>query len=575
MSANQVRDGDRRSSPPSKRGWAALFSAPEFYRERQSGVATSAFERVFEPIVLVLAITLFSLGVVQFGQSLAPRWPTTGLVPLCAAAAATAYYYSGRLERATIFWREWIVLLTPFLLVVRFLPYLTSPGYDLGADLQSWTSHPLTFFDIGFAFAALLVVGAWTTAFFSAQDLADIRVQRGEAPDLPARTIIERAWESDRIRAIDHTGPYRRLIARFLQGGLALILMAALTAANVQQVVTIESAMALLAVQHASSALALVNVLAYWVAVLLLMVEAQYVRTRTIWTLDRVPMSPGIAGRWAGAGVALVALGLVAAVLAPTEGLLGIGEMVTFGLALLFSLGSFVMAIFYVLFWLVTLPLRWLLGSAEGGAAPAPVFQPPAIPEQAGGGGSIFDLIKSALFWVVFAGFVLYALVVLWRQGTLHRVVPGIGRLGAVVSRLLALLWRWISGVARFAFRGASAIVQLVRPAVGASVGRVRTEWLRELLPSGDPRRVVIATYMLIAARASQRGIGRPPGETASEYRVRLRAAVPEAAGEVDQLTDAFLRARYGPRPVGAEEVGLVRRCWRRIREGLGSTPRR
>jgi hypothetical protein len=571
MSANQVRDGARRSSPPSKRGLAALFAAPEFYRERRRDTAASAFEQLFEPVVLLLAITLFTIGVVQFGLAMAPNWAAEGLVPLCTAAALVAYYYSLRLERATVFWREWLVLLLPFVLVVRFLPYATHPGWDLGADVQLWMAQPLSFLELGFVFSALLLIGAWTTAFFSAQDLADIRVQRGEVPELPARTIIERAWESDRVRGIDHTTPYRRLIGRFIQGGIVLIVLAAMTAANVRQIVTIENVVQLLSVQHPSSALALLDVLAYWVAVLLLMVEAHYVRTRTLWTLDRVPISPGLAARWAGAGVALVLLGLLAAVLAPTEGLLGIGDMVTYALAFLFAIASYVMAAFYLLFWLITLPLRWLMGGGTEVAAPAPTFAPPPLPPESGG-SSLFDLVKSVLFWAVFAGFVLYTLVVLWRQGTLHRVVPGIGRLGAIVSALVALLWRWLSGLGRLLFRGAVAVAHFMRPAVGASLGRARPGWLRDLLPSGDPRRVVIATYTLIAARAAQRGIGRPPGETASEYRVRLRTALPDAAGEVDQLTDAFLRARYGRAPVGQGEVGLVRRCWRRIREGLRST---
>src|SRR5205085_9136540 len=130
--------------------------------------------------------------------------------------------------------------IVPMLLVARFLPYLVTPGYSLAADVADWLVEPLAFFTLGFAAQALLILGAWTTAFFSAQDLADIRVQRGELPDAPARTIIERAWESDRIRATDHTTPFRRLIGRFLQGGIGLIVIAALTASNVRQLVSLD-----------------------------------------------------------------------------------------------------------------------------------------------------------------------------------------------------------------------------------------------------------------------------------------------------------------------------------------------
>lgn len=569
MSTNQVRDGARRSSPPSRRGWAAVFAAPEFYRERRSDGALGRFERIFEPTVLLLAIALFSLGMVQFGLAVAPGWAAEGLVPVVTLAALVAYTYSSRLERATVFWREWLVLLVPFVLVVRVLPYATH-GWDLTTDVQTWIGQPLAFFDVGFVFSALLLVGAWTTAFFSTQDLCDVRVQRGELPDLPARTIIERAWESDRTRTIDHTTPFRRLIGRFLQGGLVLIVAAALTAANVRQVVSFDAALGLLAVQHPSSALALVDVLAYWVAVLLLMVEAQYVRTRTLWTLDRVPISAGIAGRWATAGISLVVLGLVAALLAPTEGLLGIGEIVHYGLLLVFALAAYAMAAFYLIFWLVTLPLRWLFGDGSESPAPAAVFAPPPTPPVSEG-GSFFDLVKSVLFWAAFAAFVAYALVALWRQGTLHRFIPGLGWLGAAVVRLIGALWAAVRAALGAALRSAAAIAELIRPAVSRGAARGRLGFWRDVLPAGDPRRAVIATYTLIAARAAQRGIVRPGGETASEYRLRLKTAVPGAAPEVDELTETFLRARYAPAPVSAQDVSAARRCWRRIREALRS----
>jgi len=563
----QDRDGAPRASPPGRRGWAALFAAPEFYRERREA-PPSGFEAVFEPVVLLAAIVLFSLGAIQFGLAVAPAWPVDGLLPLCAAAAAVGYFYSRRLARATIFWREWLVLLVPFLVVARFLPYAFAPGYDLGADVQDWLADPLDFVTLGFAAQAVLLVGAWVTAFFSAQDLADVRVQRGELPDAPARTIIERAWESDRIRAIDHTAPYRRLIGRFLGGGVALIVMAALTASNVRQLVTIEAIGALLAVGHPSSALALVDVVAYFVAVLLLMVEAQHLRQRTLWTLDRVQVAPGVATRWATAGIALVVLGLVAALLAPTEGLLGLGEMVGYAFSLFFFVASYLMAAVYLLFWVLLYPLRWLLGGSTDSAPPAaPISPPPAPPPS--GGSSIFDTVKMLLFWAIFAAVVAYSLYALWRQGTLHRVVPGLGRLGDAAAKLLRAFAVWIARLLRLAARGATALVNAVRP-VGARAARgPRPGWLRDLLPSGDPRRVVVATYTLVAARAGQRGVGRPPGETASEYRLRLRAALPEAADEVDALTETFLRARYSARPIGSADVGVVRRAWRRIRDGL------
>src|SRR5438094_923162 len=152
------------------------------------------------------------------------------------------------------------------------------------------------------------------------------------------------------------------------------------------------------------------------------------------------------------------------------------------------------MALVYLLFWLLLYPLRWLLGSGQEASAPPATFQMPPAPP-ASEGSSFCELLKSALFWAVFAGVIVYTLVALWRQGTIHRFVPGIGKLGELATRLVLAIAAWIAGLLRLAARGAAAVVHMVTPAgrgIGGS-GR-RAGWLRDLLGGRDPRHLVIAT---------------------------------------------------------------------------------
>ena len=557
------------SGPPRRGGWARLVAAPEFYAEREVR-GLDWLEALFEPGALVAAVTLFSLGVVQLAQSALPGWHSDGLVPLCTLTALAGYFYSRRLERGQIIWREWLVLLAPLVLVARLLPYLVDPRLNLVADVLAWTADPGSFLEGGFLLRALLLLGAWWTAFVSAQDLYGIRVQRGELPDAPARTVIERAWESDRIRAIDHSGPLRRLAARFLQGGLCLILFAALTASNVRQNLSIEALGELITLRRPPSSLALLNVLAYFVVVLLLIVEAQYVRTRAIWTLDRVPVGQGVATRWAAAGGLLVVAGLSAALLAPTEGLVGLGDALAVLLALLATLAAYVTLGLYMLLWLLLYPLRWLMGGGEEGTPPQMAMPPPPPPVIEGGGGSILELLRSALFWLVLAAALAYSLQALWRQGALARLWPAgarfLSRLGAGVVALLLGLWRLLRGAAR----GAAEVARRFAPRIPGRGALQRARGvLAGALPGRDPRRIVIALYGMMLARAGQAGLERAVGQTATEYRARLREGVPAVAGEVDELTEAFLRARYSRRTIAPEDAGLARRAWEHIRRRL------
>ena len=555
----------RSSSHRRRPGLGHLLAAPEFYRERTTE-PIGFFEAVFEPAVLVIAIALFCQGIVQLGRVIAPHWNVDGLLFMCVLAAVAGYLYSRRLARGTVIWREWLVLLAPMVIASRFVPYLTESDADLVGDLRSWLAEPGSFVEPGWIIRAALIIGAWATAFYSTQDLNQIRLQRGEIPDVPARTLIERAWEGERGRSIDHTWPLQRLASRFLTGGIAMILCAALTATAETQALNVDAVVQLVLLARPSSSAAFANVVAYFVAVLLLLIEAQYVRNRTLWTLDRVQIADTIASRWAATGVLIVAVGLFAALLAPTEGLLAFGDALHFVIGLLFYLASYLIVAAYLVFWLLTFPLR-LLGTPDSPDTPAPPqFAPPAPPPTEDGGAGV---IKSLLFWAIVGGIALYSLWALWRERR-H------GRLGAVlgwIDRLGAAVWRLLGLVASLLGRGARAVGEAARRLVpaGAAAGLARRAraWAIGALPGRDPRRIVLALYALMAARAAERGLERRTGQTALEYGSTLRQGLPDVSGEVDGLTAAFLRARYSRQEIRPEEAGLARRSWARIRGRL------
>jgi hypothetical protein len=351
--------------------------------------------------------------------------------------------------------------------------------------------------------------------------------------------------------------------------GVLLVLLSALTASSVQQLLSFEAAAQLFTLGRPSSSLALVNVVMYFLAVLLLLAEAQYVRNRTLWQLDRVEIAPGIAGRWGRAALLLVAAGVAAALLAPTEGLLGLAEIVRFAAQVLILLASIVTVAIYLIFWILTYPLRWLFGGGEEDTGPTVPVLPPPITPPTPSDGSLFEVIKSLVFWAVAVTVFGYALVALWQQGRLHRLFPGLAPLGAWVVRAIELTGAWLMWLLRGAARGVAEVGRLIaRARLDGQLGP-RRGTLAGLLPGRDPRWVVIAIYGLLVTRAGERGLDRRVGQTALEYRRRLREGVPSVAQDVDDLTDAFVRARYGPRAVSHEDASLARRCWARIRAQL------
>jgi hypothetical protein len=75
--------------------------------------------------------------------------------------------------------------------------------------------------------------------------------------------------------------------------------------------------------------------------------------------------------------------------------------------------------------------------------------------------------------------------------------------------------------------------------------------------------------YLSTVRRASEQGVSREPGKTPLEYVQQLKTNWPEAENDLDDLTEAFIRARYSSQPIRREETNIVKAHWKRIRARL------
>jgi hypothetical protein len=53
------------------------------------------------------------------------------------------------------------------------------------------------------------------------------------------------------------------------------------------------------------------------------------------------------------------------------------------------------------------------------------------------------------------------------------------------------------------------------------------------------------------------------------EFAQDLKENWPDAAVDVETLTDAFLQARYSPQPIESEQVHPIKEHWKRLRARL------
>jgi hypothetical protein len=113
----------------------------------------------------------------------------------------------------------------------------------------------------------------------------------------------------------------------------------------------------------------------------------------------------------------------------------------------------------------------------------------------------------------------------------------------------------------------ALAVLAVSVPLTKKVVRRVRVR------RASEPREVVLAAYRLFEGEAADAGLGRRPGETLWEHRIRLRTRVRFSDGHLDRLTGITGRAAYSTRTVSddlaREAVGAAGVAARDVRRSV------
>jgi hypothetical protein len=88
-----------------------------------------------------------------------------------------------------------------------------------------------------------------------------------------------------------------------------------------------------------------------------------------------------------------------------------------------------------------------------------------------------------------------------------------------------------------------------------------------------SPREQIRYFYLSTVRRAGDRGVNRDSSETPLEYSEELKGSWPEVEQELEELTDAFLKARYSDDPVASADVPEVKDTWKNVRHEIRNRP--
>jgi len=127
---------------------------------------------------------------------------------------------------------------------------------------------------------------------------------------------------------------------------------------------------------------------------------------------------------------------------------------------------------------------------------------------------------------------------------------------------------RWLLSLGHVGLARVSALTgpvrwRLRRPPRGEQ-GRSPFRFLR--IGALPPREQVRYLYLSLLRHADKQGMPRSQAATPLEFCMDLKTGWPEASPDLDQMTGAFLAARYGSGEIDKEQLRMAKQAWLRIR---------
>ena len=258
-----------------------------------------------------------------------------------------------------------------------------------------------------------------------------------------------------------------------------------------------------------------------------------------------------------------------AAAFLPIGSTLGISRILGVFVSGLFYLVGLVYALIgYVFAAILMLLTRNVEDSGQAQPQPLPTLAPPpVVTEPPLPPNPVFGFVISSLFWTLLIALVVGALLFFLRERGYKLEWQRVGNSLAAASRGLRALWQRLRRRATAAGRDLRERLRPPEPKTGQPDTPPRLRFLR--LNSLSPREQVRYYYLSTVRRAGERGVRRAQHETPLEYFDDLKETWPDAAVDLEDLTQAFLEARYSPEPVDKSAAGRVKEGWKRIKNRL------
>ena len=527
--------------------------------------------RLVRPLLIAGVATAPALGMLVIVSIAQPDQPWLTLVWLCFFAALEGAYTAAWLhhpdsravDRGTYRVAEVFLLLVLARIVSWVVFGVGLPSPD---EMRVFLGAPLSFVMVGnFLTTAFVTLFAWYVAVVMGRLFAQLDVGVEEVQFYTLSPAERQAQADNRPISTPRGVLQTQYMNRWIGLGMLMVFLAALSTFEVGQFASVANVpdIARLGLRPAM----LFALLLYFLGGLWLLSHARLLRLNAQWLADGFGKEADLERSWQRSALLVVLLIAFAAAFLPIGSTLGISRILQLLLNILFYIAGLIFAAIGFLFAsFLSLFVRNAEQLPPVTPEPVPTFAPTPVPTPPAQTNPAFAFVFTSIFWAILIALAIGALLFFLRERgyrlDLSRVQHSVSALGQQARALWRRLRRRAKALSHNLRERLRSPDDAAPTAGPPPLGLGRRRGL-------SPREQVRYYYLAAVRRAGQSGVPRADNATPLEYARELKQHWPEAESELEQLTDAFLEARYSPRPIDHPMVARVKAEWKRLRERL------
>ncbi len=531
--------------------------------------------RFLRPFLIALLATSVGIALLVIAAIVTPGEPWLAVAWLCLFAAlegaSTAAWLNNPDSRGVdraVYRAAEILLLVVLARLVSWA--LFGPGFPSPDEMRLYLTAPVSFFVTGgFFTTSLVTLLCWSLAVAISRIFTQLDVRAYEVAFYTLSRAEQKAQADNQPIQIARHELQEQYMRLWLLVGMVMVILAALSTFEVGEFATVANPIEItrLGLRPAM----LLALLVYFLVGLWLLSHARLLRLNSRWLMDGVAHDASLERAWQRSATLVLLLIALAAAFLPIGSTLGISRL----LGLLLNGIFFVVGLLYSLIGLLFASVLSLFTSGqEQTVLPTPQPMPtlPAVPPVAPAAPNpTVAFIISSAFWTLLIALVIGALLFFLRERG-YKLEWGRVQQGLTLWReKLRVLWRRLR---RRAVAAGHGLRERLRP-TGRATGSPAplSPGLNFLRRGQSPREQIRYYYLSTVQRAGERGVRRADNETPLEYVHDLKQQWPDAEVDLEQLTHAFLEARYSPQPLDKSAAGRVKQYWKRVRDRLRHRP--